>query len=39
MAATPNGKLVFYREGQIKIYDPTTEELQEASFNHQNVLG
>ena len=35
MAATPNGKLVFYREGQIKIYDPTTEELQEASFNHQ----
>ena len=35
MTATPNGKLVFYQEGQIKIYDPTTEELQEATFNHR----
>ena len=33
MTATPNGKLVFYQQGQIKIYDPTTEELQEATFN------
>ena len=32
MTATPNGKLVFYQQGQIKIYDPTTEELQEATF-------
>ena len=32
MTATPNGKLVFYQQGQIKIYDPTTEVLQSATF-------
>ena len=30
--------LFFTNEGQIKIYDPTTEELQEATFYDQNVL-
>jgi hypothetical protein len=35
MTATPNGKLVFYQNGQIKIYDPTTEVLQSASFSHR----
>jgi hypothetical protein len=39
MTATPNGKLVFYRDGQIKIYDPSTEVLQSASFSQQMYWG
>ena len=39
MTAIPNGKLVFYRDGQIKIYDPSTEVLQSASFSQQMYWG